>query len=331
MAAVLFGAAAPAASVLAGEMPALVLAGLLYLGAALAVLPSVARHRPDSRSIRAGWRPLAVAVVFGGALGPVLLVAGLARIPAATGSLLLNFELVATLTIAAVVFREHLGRRLLAAAGLIGLAGVLLVWEPGVAFDVGGLLIIGACVCWGIDNSVTARIDQLSPEQITFTKGAVAGTVNVILGLVIATAAGIEPRQILAALAIGALGYGASITLWVKGARDLGAARGQVIFATAPFIGAILSWTALHESISLVQVLAVPLAAAGAALSLRTSHEHAHRHVPLDHKHEHTHDDDHHDHVHAGAVADRHTHRHHHDPVEHVHDHVPDLHHGHAH
>src|SRR3954470_1581829 len=88
MAAVLFGAAAPAASVLAGEMPTLVLAGLLYLGAALAVLPSVARRRPNRRSLCAGWRPLAVAVVFGGALGPVFLVAGLARIPAATGSLL---------------------------------------------------------------------------------------------------------------------------------------------------------------------------------------------------------------------------------------------------
>jgi drug/metabolite transporter (DMT)-like permease len=331
LAAVLFGAAAPAASVLAGQMPALVLAGLLYLGAALAVLPSVARHRPDHRSFREGWRPLAVAVVFGGALGPVFLVAGLARIPAATGSLLLNFELVATLLIAAVVFREHLGRRLLVAAGLIGLAGVLLVWQPGVAFGVGGLLIIGACVCWGIDNSVTARIDQISPEQVTFTKGAVAGTVNVILGLVIVSVAGIELRQIFIALAIGAFGYGASITLWVKGARDLGAARGQVIFATAPFIGAVVSWTVLHEPISLVQVLAVVLAAAGVGLSLRTSHAHAHRHHSLDHEHEHAHDDGHHDHVHAGAVAGRHTHRHRHDPVEHVHDHVPDLHHGHAH
>jgi drug/metabolite transporter (DMT)-like permease len=331
LAAVLFGAAAPAASVLAGEMPTLVLAGLLYLGAALAVLPTVARHRPGAKGLRAGWRPLAVAVLFGGALGPALLVAGLARVPAATGSLLLNFELVATLTIAAVVFREHLGRRLITAAALIGLAGVLLAWQPGVAFDIGGLLIIGACLCWGIDNSVTARLDQLSPEQITFTKGAVAGTVNLILGLIIATAAGIEIHQIVAALAIGALGYGASITLWVKGARDLGAARGQVIFAAAPFIGALLSWTVLHESISVVQVIAVPMAAAGVALSLRTSHQHAHRHLPIEHEHEHTHDDAHHDHVHAGVIAGRHTHRHRHDPVEHVHDHVPDLHHGHAH
>src|SRR6476659_8260941 len=123
-AAVLFGAAAPAASELAGEMPTLVLAGLLYLGAAMAVLPSVLRHRPDRQSIRRGWRLLVLAVVFGGALGPVLLVAGLARIPAATGSLLLNFELVATMTIAAVVFHEHLGRRLVAAAALVAGAGL---------------------------------------------------------------------------------------------------------------------------------------------------------------------------------------------------------------
>lgn len=236
-AAVLFGASAPAASVLAGDMPTLVLAGLLYLGAALAVLPAVARHRPSTTALRAGGRPLALAVLFGGAIGPVLLVAGLERIPAASASLLLNFELVATIALAALVFREHLGRRLLAAVALLALAGVLLVWEPGAAIDLGGLLVIGACIAWGIDNSVTARIDQLRPEQITFAKGAVAGTANLLLGIAVAAAWQVEARQIAAALLIGALGYGLSITLWVKGARDLGAARGQVIFATAPFLG----------------------------------------------------------------------------------------------
>ena len=331
VAAVLFGAAAPAASVLAGEMPTLALAGLLYLGAALAMAPAVVRQRPDSAGLRSGWRRLALAVIFGGTLGPALLVAGLARVPAASASLLLNFELVATLAIAAVVFHEHLGRRLIGAASLVAFAGALLVWQPGVAFDVGGLFVIGACLCWGVDNSVTARLDQLSPEQITFTKGAVAGSVNLILGLTIAASGQIELRQVVAALAIGALGYGASITLWVKGARELGAARGQVIFATAPFIGALLSWTVLHESIAPVQLIAVPIAAAGVALSLRTGHEHAHRHELLEHEHEHTHDDLHHAHVHADAFSGRHTHRHGHEPIEHVHEHVPDLHHGHTH
>lgn len=333
-AAVLFGASAPAASSLAGDLPALVLAGLLYLGAAVAVLPMCLRDRPRLDDVRTGWRPLALAVLFGGALGPALLVAGLARVPAATASLLLNLELVATVVIAALVFREHLGRRLLLAVALVTSGGVLLVVEPGVGLDVGALFVVGACICWGIDNSVTARLDQLSPQHITMVKGLVAGTANLVLGVVIAGAWGVTLRQLLAALAIGALGYGASITLWVKGARDLGAARGQVIFAAAPFIGAGIAWTVLGEPVDVTQLLSIPLAVAGVALSLRTDHEHTHGHVVIEHEHEHRHDDDHHDHEHKGSSTGggaRHTHRHEHTELVHAHPHVPDLHHGHRH
>lgn len=330
-AAVLFGASAPAASVLAGDMPALVLAGLLYLGAAIAVTPAVVRHRPSAESLSTGWRPLAVAVLFGGALGPVLLVAGLARTSAATASLLLNFELVATILLAATLFREHLGPRLLASAALVSTAGVILVWQPGVSFDTGGLLVVGACACWGLDNSVTSKIDQLSPEQITLTKGLVAGGANLMLGLVLASAVRLHTGEVLAALVIGALGYGASITLWVKGARDLGAARGQVIFAAAPFIGAAVAWIVLGDAITVAQLVAVPLAILGVGLSLRSAHEHGHTHEAIVHEHEHRHDDGHHTHTHSPPVTGRHTHRHEHEVLVHAHPHVPDLHHRHTH
>jgi drug/metabolite transporter (DMT)-like permease len=330
-AAVLFGVSAPVASVLAGDMPALVLAGLLYMGAAVAVAPSVVRHRPSVTAVSAGWGPLAVAVVFGGALGPVLLVAGLARTSAATASLLLNFELVATVLLAATLFREHLGARLLAAAALVSAAGVILVWQPGVAFDIGGLFVIGACACWGLDIAVTSKMDQLSPEQITLTKGLVAGGANLTLGLILASSLDLRAGEVLEALAIGALGYGASITLWVKGARDLGAARGQVIFAAAPFIGAAVAWVVLGDSVTVAQVVAVPLAVVGVGLSLRSGHKHAHAHEPVVHEHEHRHDDGHHAHTHTPPVTGRHTHRHEHDVLEHAHPHVPDLHHRHAH
>lgn len=331
MAAVLFGASAPAASVLAGDMPALVLAGLLYLGAAVAVAPAVVRHHPNVTALSAGWRPLAVAVVFGGALGPMLLVAGLARTSAATASLLLNFELVATILLAATLFREHLGTRLLAAAALVSTAGAILVWQPGVAFDTGGLFVIGACACWGLDNAVTSKIDQLSPEQITLTKGLVAGGANLMLGLILASSLDLRAGEVLAALAIGALGYGASITLWVKGARDLGAARGQVFFAAAPFIGAAVAWVVLGDSITVAQLVAVPLAIVGVGLSVRSDHEHRHSHEPTVHEHEHRHDDGHHTHTHHPPVTGRHTHRHEHPALVHAHPHVPDLHHRHAH
>lgn len=332
VAAVLFGASAPAASELAGEMPSLVLAGLLYVGAGLAVVPAAVKNPPTSLALRRDWRSAFVAVVAGGAIGPALLVAGLARTSAASASILLNLELAATVALAATVFKEHLGSRLLVGAGLVTVAGAMLVWEPGAQLDVGAVLIALACVAWGFDNGVTAEIDQLSPEFVVLLKGLIAGAANLILGLALVSSAdgtgGLG--QVLAALAIGATGYGLSIVLWVKGARDLGAARGQVIFAAAPFIGAVVAWSVLGETITGVQVVAVAVAAGGVAMSLQSAHEHEHTHEIIEHEHEHRHDDEHHDHYHGSDADDAaHTHRHRHRPVTHSHPHVPDLHHRH--
>jgi len=331
-AAVLFGASAPAASVLAGEVSAFVLAGLLYLGAGLAVAPSVLRHPPTVAAIRRDWRPATVAVVAGGAIGPVLLMAGLARTSAATASILLNLELAATVALAAVIFREHLGRRVLIGAALVTAAGVVLAWQPGAEATIGALLIAAACLAWGVDNGVTATIDQLAPEHVVALKGAVAGSANLALGLTLGGGGGgLDAAAVVGALVSGAAGYGVSITLWVTGARDLGAARGQLIFATAPFVGAAIAWVVLGEALEVRQLVAVALAAIGVWVSLDSAHEHPHRHEPVDHEHEHTHDDDHHDHEHDPMPDGPHVHPHRHEPVVHVHPHLPDLHHRHEH
>ena len=198
----------------------------------------------------------------------------------------------------------------------------------------GALLVAAACVCWGLDNCVTAGIEHLSPEAVVLAKGAVAGSVNVVLGAFIGAgaAASVSPGQVAMALGIGALGYGLSITWWVKGARALGAARAQVIFATAPFIGAVGAWVALDEAVSGIQVAALGLAAVGVWLSIDSAHGHRHRHEPMVHEHEHTHPDEHHDHEHEDEFVGRHTHRHTHEQVlVHEHPHLPDLHHHHPH
>lgn len=334
LAAAAFGASAPAASVLAADMSAFALAGLLYLGAAVAVAPTVVRHRPSPAALRAAWPQVTTAVVAGGFAGPVLLVAGLARIDAASGSILLNLELAATVVLAATFFREHIGRRVWVGSALVVSAGVVLSWEPGAELSTGALLIAAACACWGLDNCVTARVEHLSPETVVLAKGVVAGSVSLALGLTVAggSGGGLAADHVLSALAIGAVGYGISITLWVKGARDLGAARAQVIFATAPFMGAVVAWIALAEAVTGPQVVAMVLAAAGVAVSLDSAHEHPHRHPPTTHDHEHVHPDDHHVHEHPDGFVGRHSHPHLHErELVHAHPHVPDLHHSHEH
>ncbi|NCT89372.1 DMT family transporter [Cellulomonas sp. APG4] len=330
LAALLFGASTPFAAPLARETNPFMLAGLLYLGAALAVLPSAVHRPPDPAALRRGGGRLVVAVVLGGAVGPVLLALGLRRTSAADASLLLNLELVLTVVVAALVFREHVGRRVVAGAALVTV-GALVLTGPGAAPEmrVGALLIAAACLCWALDNSVTAELDELAPAHLTLAKGLVAGGANTAIGL----AAGASPSTgtVAAALVIGALGYGASITLWVAGARELGAARAQVVFATAPFLGAVIAWTLFGEPVTAAAVAAVLAAGAGVALVTRSDHAHEHVHPALVHDHEHTHDDGHHDHEHPDGFRGRHQHPHEHRELVHAHPHVPDVHHRHEH
>jgi drug/metabolite transporter (DMT)-like permease len=332
-AAVLFGLSTPAVSRLAGGMNPFVLAGLLYLGAALAVAPFASVSRPSDEAIRRAAPRLTVAVVLGGAVGPVLLAVGLRQIPAVTVALLLNLELVFTAILAAAVFREHLGRRVVAGTGLVVMAGLLLAWSGDARFRWGALIVAGACLCWAIDNGVTAKLDELAPVHITLAKGLVAGSANLMLGLAFGSAPSIG--RVAAALLIGGFGYGASITLWIAGARELGAARGQLVFAAAPFVGALASWLALGDAVHLREVVSLVIALVGVSFVLRSDHEHRHGHARVEHEHEHGHDDGHHtgrDHDGSGGpTAGRHVHQHRHDPVVHAHPHLPDLHHRHDH
>lgn len=318
-------------------MGAFTLAGLLYVGAAIAVLPVVGHVRPSRAAVRRGAGRLAVAVVIGGAVGPVLLAAGLSHAPAATASLLLNLELVFTTVLAYFIFKEHIGPRVAAGTALVVVAGVVLAWSSDADLRWGAFLIAGACFCWGVDNCVTANLDELAPAHITLAKGVVAGSANLAIGLALDGAPAGWP--IVWALVVGAFGYGISITLWVAGARDLGAARGQLVFATAPFVGAAVAWTVFADAVSTREVVSLVIAMAGVSFVLRSDHQHDHRHDPMEHDHEHTHDDDHHRHAHDDdhtrddglSAGLRHQHPHRHELLIHAHPHVPDLHHRHDH
>ncbi|WP_298458451.1 DMT family transporter [uncultured Cellulomonas sp.] len=207
----------------------------------------------------------------------------------------------------------------------------MLISGPGATSDlrVGAALIAAACLCWAVDNSVTAELDELAPAHVTLAKGVVAGGANTVIGVVLADPPGLV--TVGAALLVGALGYGISITLWVAGARDLGAARAQVVFATAPFLGAVIAWTVFGEPAAPTTLLALVIAAVGVALVSRSDHTHLHVHEAVEHHHEHVHDDGHHDHDHPSGAVGRHQHAHTHARAVHDHPHVPDLHHRHSH
>jgi drug/metabolite transporter (DMT)-like permease len=333
LAALLFGASTPVAKVLLGTVDPWILAGLLYLGAG-AVLAAVmlARRGGTEAPLRAAHLPRLIAVVaVGGVLGPLLLMSGLARTDAASASLLLNVEGLATMAIAWIVFGEGVDRRLLAGALAIVAGGAVLSWRGSASVDPGALLVIAACLCWAIDNNLSRGLTTADPVALAMAKGVVAGTVNLLAG---GAAGGELPgaATAAAAAAVGALGYGASLVLYLVAQRHLGAARTGAYFSLAPFAGAALAVALLHDPVTPSLLAAAALMGTGLWLHLAERHEHVHEHEPFDHEHRHVHDE-HHRHEHAAGAppGEPHSHPHHHGRLVHAHPHAPDLHHRHRH
>lgn len=334
-AALLFGAGTPLAKLLLQAVNPWLLAGLLYLGSGLgmALIRRLTRASPVRLS-RAEWPWLAGAIAAGGMVAPVLLMFGLTGMPAVGASLLLNAEGVFTALLAWFAFKENFDRRIALGMAAI-LAGALVLSWPGAdalhfAALWPALAVLAACFAWGLDNNLTRKVSLSDSSWIASVKGLAAGSVNLALAAW-QDAAWPTMTNAAAAMLVGVLAYGVSLTLFVLALRHLGTARTGAYFSVAPFFGALIALL-MGEPLTFGLMLAAALMAFGVWLHLTEQHSHEHTHEPLEHEHAHVHDE-HHQHVHDAPPADgeRHSHRHRHERLTHTHAHLPDAHHLHLH
>lgn len=338
-AALLFGASTPAAKLLSGQVHPQLLAGLLYFSSGLGLfLTSIAlktfqganQHAQLKRS-DLPW--LSGGIVLGGIVGPLLLMIGLTSTQGAAASLLLNMESVLTALLAWYAFKENFDRRIFLGMVSIVVGGIFLTWQQGGAIPIliGSLSIIGACLCWALDNNLTRHISDSDPMQIAILKGLAAGSVNI--GIALFSGSHLPDFLTLIQVSlIGFLGYGVSLVLFIRGLSYLGTARTGAYFSTAPFAGAILSLVFLHETLTINLLAAAGFMAFGVWLHLTESHEHEHSHEEEEHEHMHVHDE-HHQHEHDVDIApgEPHSHWHQHLAITHSHPHYPDTQHRHGH
>jgi drug/metabolite transporter (DMT)-like permease len=337
LAAALFGASTPFAKQLVGDVPPLMLAGLLYLGSGcgLSILLGVRKlfahgDLAIAWPTKADWGWLAGAILFGGILGPVLLMYGLTTSKAATASLLLNFESVLTALIAWFVFHENFDRRIAVGMALIVAGAMVLAWAPDAeVFAAGSLLVVAACACWAIDNNLTRKVSASDAGIVAGLKGLIAGGVSLACALQLGQQ--LPPFETTAAAALlGLFSYGVSLVLFVLALRHLGAARAGAYFAVAPFFGAALAIIATHEQVTSQLAVAGALMAMGVYLHLTERHDHVHTHKATAHEHPHRHDEHHrHRHDFPWDGTEPHVHPHAHDAMVHGHPHFPDIHHRH--
>ena len=76
------------------------------------------------------------------------------------------------------------------------------------------LAILGACLCWGIDNNLTRKIALTDATWLAAVKGGVAGLVNLVIAF--ALGAQLPPAaSVGAAMLVGLGAYGVSLVLFI--------------------------------------------------------------------------------------------------------------------
>lgn len=337
LAALLYGISSPLSKLLLLEIPPTLMAALLYLGAGMGMLginlyQVLMKHEKREAKMTAKEMPYIIGMIGLDIAAPIFLMIGLTLTTSSNASLLNNFEIVATTLIALFIFKETVGKRMWIAITLITLSSMLLSLNDvsSLSFSMGSVFVLLACISWGFENNCTRMLSLKDPLQIVVVKGFGSGIGALIICFAIKEFS-FNVMYIALALLLGFVAYGMSIFLYIKAQRELGAARTSAFYATAPFIGVILSWIILKEPVTLTFMAALTIMLIGTYFAVSEDHRHSHLHFEETHEHKHNHEDGHHHHRHDSEITGEHSHEHTHEKTEHSHGHLPDLHHRHSH
>ena len=307
-AALFYAISIPLSKLILKQASPTMVAAFCYLGAGLGIgFIYLFKRKKESSKEKLSKKdlPYTLAMILLDVLAAILLMNGVALTTAANASLLNNFEIVATSSIAFMIFKEKCSWRMVVAIVLITLSSFVLSFEgsASLSFSTGSLMVLGAAICWGAENNCTRMISSKSTYEIVMIKGLCSGTCSLIIALIIGES---WPSLSLIAmiLALGFISYGLSIFTYIKAQAIIGAAKTSAFYALAPFIGALFSFVVLGESLSSSYALGSLIMIAGSSLAiidtLKYQHAHMHTHTiyhlhhgvmekeVITHTHEHT-------------------------------------------
>ncbi len=269
--ALLFGVSTPLAKHFLESVQPWMLAGLMYTGGGLGLIPLYFLRnriqRPTTLLKPEDWRYLLGSMVAGGLLAPILLMTGLEHTSASVASLLLNFESVFTALVAWTIFREPWHWRVLLGIVVITTGGILVSHSDRSTMDLswGALAILGTCLAWAIDSNFTAKIAHRDPFQVAMFKSGGAGLINTAIATLIG-----QPWPSFSVLwqvfGAGFVGYGLTYCAFVMALRNIGASRTGAFFALSPLVGVAIAIVFLGDLLSTTLMLAAMLMALGATL-----------------------------------------------------------------
>ena len=272
-AAVCIGICVPLSKLLLTDMPPIFMAALLSLGAgvgmtAINLLRKKRVVEKESR-ITNNELPYMILMMVLDITAPILMMFGLSVTQPATASLLNNFEIVATAVIALLFFKEAISKCTWLAVFLITFSSVILSVDDfsDMRFSPGAFLIIGSCVCWGLENNVTRVLSPKDPVKIVMIKSIASGFGSLVIAILVGGVS-LNIQYIAFALLLGFIVFGLSAALCILTQRYLGASRTSAFLALAPFIGAGFSFIIFREKPAFMFFIALIIMVFGAYLTV---------------------------------------------------------------
>lgn len=259
-AALFYGISIPVSKLLLVNLSPYLLSSLLYFGAGFGMLfiVTISKRKSYNRewTFQAKDIKYIVLMIVLDIIAPIVLMIGLLQTTASTASLLNNLEIVFTSVIAMMFFKEMIGKKMWIAIVLIMSAGILLSFDnvSTIHFSIGSLFIVLAALSWGFENNCTRMLSHHNPIHIVVIKGLGSGLGALLIALFLKEVNS-SWYYIIFGLALGFISYGLSLYFYIGAQRTLGASRTSAFYATAPFVGAILSFVFLKETITWIFVV----------------------------------------------------------------------------
>lgn len=273
-AAVLFYAITiPVSKIILQDVGPTMVSAFLYLGAGIGIaVASIFRNKEKGPqdSIHKKDLPYLFGMIVLDIVGIILFMNGIARTTAANASLLANLEIAATAVIAYFVFHENVSRKMWIALLLVMISGMILSLDQSgpMQFSPGSLMVIGAALCWGMENNCTKMLSHIDTYRIVTIKGLCAGAGSLIIALLLQ-----EPlpslKYIGIILLLGFVAYGLSIFAYIRAQHLIGAAKTSAFYSLNPFVSAFLSFLFLKETLSVWYYVGLAFMAAGSILILQ--------------------------------------------------------------
>jgi len=229
-------------------------------------------ERTLPRLDRRQWVGVALLGATGVALYNLFFMAGMEKIPASRGSLIVALNPVATMLGGALFLGEPLTRLRIAGA-IVALAGVVLVLGHGDPLGLfrghvgaGELLMLGAVLSWAAYTLIGKRLLAGMSPLVATTYAALCGTAMLAVVTALAGDLALPPptwQAWLAFVFLGVFGTGIAFVWFYEGVRRLGAARTAVFINLVPVFAIVLGVLLLGERVDASMVVGGLIVVAG--------------------------------------------------------------------